>query len=72
MQHRNYNIDKFVYATPFTKDGKSHGEMKEQFKRKTYLQVSHTFPYVKTRISVIKRYVFIFDSKNFTANLRSF
>ncbi|XP_076814693.1 dedicator of cytokinesis protein 7-like isoform X2 [Clavelina lepadiformis] len=53
---RNYNIDKFVYATPFTKDGKSHGEMKEQFKRKTYLQVSHTFPYVKTRISVIKRW----------------
>nr|CAB3239426.1 dedicator of cytokinesis protein 7 [Phallusia mammillata] len=53
---RNFNIDKFMYATPFTKDGKAHGEMKEQFKRKTFLQVSNAFPYIKTRISVIKRW----------------
>uniref|UniRef100_H2Y8Y6 DOCKER domain-containing protein n=1 Tax=Ciona savignyi TaxID=51511 RepID=H2Y8Y6_CIOSA len=53
---RNFNVDKFMYATPFTKDGKAHGEMVEQYKRKTFLQVSHTFPYLKTRINVIKKW----------------
>ena len=56
MFGRNFGIKKFVYATPFTKDGKAHGEMREQFKRKTFLQVSHTFPYVKTRVNVVRRW----------------
>ena len=52
---RNYNVNMFMYATPFTKNGKAHGEMKEQFKRKTYLKVSNAFPYVKTRLAVVKK-----------------
>jgi len=53
---RNYNIDKFVYCTPFTKDGRSHGDAKEQYKRKTFLQVANTFPYLKTRNHVINKW----------------
>ncbi|XP_078495835.1 dedicator of cytokinesis protein 7 [Ciona intestinalis] len=53
---RNFNVDKFMYATPFTLDGKAHGEMVEQYKRKTFLQVAHTFPYLKTRINVINKW----------------
>merc|ERR1719414_1997041 len=30
--------------------------MKEQFKRKTYLKVSNAFPYVKTRLAVVKKW----------------
>jgi len=44
-----------VYATPFTMDGRAHGELKEQYKRRTVLTTSHAFPYVKTRILVIAR-----------------
>ncbi|GBM46681.1 Dedicator of cytokinesis protein 7 [Araneus ventricosus] len=52
---RNYNIRCFIYATPFTPDGRAHGELHEQYKRKTILTTSYTFPYVKTRIQVIER-----------------
>ncbi|CAG0888532.1 unnamed protein product, partial [Darwinula stevensoni] len=45
----------FVYATPFTQDGRAHGELHEQFKRKTVLTVANHFPYIKTRIQVIQR-----------------
>ena len=46
---------RFMYATPFTMDGRAHGELKDQYKRKTILTVSHSFPYVKTRLPVINR-----------------
>ncbi|KAG8196069.1 hypothetical protein JTE90_007809 [Oedothorax gibbosus] len=52
---RNYNIRCFIYATPFTPDGRAHGELHEQYKRKTILTTAYTFPYVKTRIQVIER-----------------
>ncbi|XP_069126839.1 dedicator of cytokinesis protein 7-like isoform X2 [Argopecten irradians] len=52
---KNYNIKRFMYATPFTLDGRAHGEIFEQYKRKTILTTSHTFPYVKTRMAVINR-----------------
>ncbi|GFS94716.1 dedicator of cytokinesis protein 7 [Nephila pilipes] len=52
---RNYNIRCFIYATPFTPDGRAHGELHEQYKRKTILTTSYTFPYVKTRIQVVER-----------------
>ncbi|CEF63950.1 LD20667p [Strongyloides ratti] len=55
MFHRRYNVKRFVYATPFTKDGRSHGELKDQYKRKTILTTSKSFPYVKSRIKVIKK-----------------
>ncbi|XP_056020103.1 dedicator of cytokinesis protein 7-like isoform X2 [Ostrea edulis] len=50
---KNNNIKRFVFATPFTQDGRAHGEIHEQHKRKTILTTSHTFPYVKTRLQVI-------------------
>ncbi|XP_072019097.1 dedicator of cytokinesis protein 7-like isoform X1 [Amphiura filiformis] len=52
---RNYNIRRFMYATPFTKDGRAHGDLQEQYKRKTILTTSHAFPYIKTRVNVIEK-----------------
>lgn len=48
-------IERFIFATPFTKSGKAHGELHEQCKRKTILTTANHFPYVKTRIQVINR-----------------
>lgn len=44
-----------MYATPFTPSGKAHGELHEQYKRKTILTTAVHFPYVKTRIQVVNR-----------------
>ena len=52
---KNYNLRRFVYCTPFTLDGRAHGDLHEQFKRKTILTTSHAFPYIKTRINVIHK-----------------
>ncbi|XP_022240544.1 dedicator of cytokinesis protein 7-like isoform X2 [Limulus polyphemus] len=52
---KNYNINCFVYATPFTPDGRAHGDLHEQFKRRTILTTENSFPYVKTRVQVTKR-----------------
>ncbi|PIK59756.1 putative dedicator of cytokinesis protein 7 [Apostichopus japonicus] len=49
------NIKRFVFATPFTKGGKAHGELKDQYKRKTILTTVNSFPYIKTRVGIIKR-----------------
>lgn len=35
--------------------GKAHGELREQYKRKTILTTAVHFPYVKTRIQVVNR-----------------
>nr|XP_018911108.1 PREDICTED: dedicator of cytokinesis protein 7 [Bemisia tabaci] len=52
---KNFNIRRFMFATPFTTNGKAHGELHEQYKRKTILTVANHFPYVKTRIQVVSR-----------------
>ncbi|KAH7727015.1 Dock6 protein [Aphelenchoides avenae] len=52
---RNYKVNRFIYSTPFTKDGKAHGDLKDQYKRKTVLCTQHSFPYLKTRLRVIQR-----------------
>ncbi|XP_063891201.1 dedicator of cytokinesis protein 7 [Helicoverpa armigera] len=52
---KNYNIKRFMYATPFTVGGRAHGDIAEQCKRKTILTAAHHFPYVKTRIQVVQR-----------------
>lgn len=44
-----------MYCTPFTLDGRAHGDLNEQYKRKTILTTSHAFPYIKTRINVIHK-----------------
>ncbi|XP_065358004.1 dedicator of cytokinesis protein 7 isoform X2 [Calliphora vicina] len=58
---RNFNIKRFIFATPFTKSGKAHGDLHEQCKRKTILTTANHFPYVKTRIQVINRQQIILD-----------
>lgn len=52
---RNFNINRFIFSTPFTKAGKAHGELHEQYKRKTILTTASHFPSVKTRIQVVGR-----------------
>uniref|UniRef100_A0A673M8D7 Dedicator of cytokinesis protein 7-like n=1 Tax=Sinocyclocheilus rhinocerous TaxID=307959 RepID=A0A673M8D7_9TELE len=52
---KNYNLRTFMYCTPFTLDGRAHGDLHEQYKRKTFLTTSHAFPYIKTRINVIHK-----------------
>ncbi|KJH41274.1 dedicator of cytokinesis [Dictyocaulus viviparus] len=55
IKDSNNEIDRFVYATPFTRDGKAHGDLKDQYKRRTLLTTQQSFPYVKTRIRVVER-----------------
>ncbi|XP_077987576.1 dedicator of cytokinesis protein 9-like [Glandiceps talaboti] len=50
---KNNNIRRFMFETPFTKTGKAHGSLDEQYKRRTVLTTSHSFPYVKKRILVV-------------------
>ncbi|XP_060040571.1 dedicator of cytokinesis protein 6 isoform X2 [Erinaceus europaeus] len=52
---RNYGLRTFLFCTPFTPDGRAHGELAEQHKRKTLLSTDHAFPYIKTRIRVCQR-----------------
>ncbi|XP_028405418.1 dedicator of cytokinesis protein 7-like [Dendronephthya gigantea] len=53
---KNYNIRRFVFATPFTPSGQAHADsLVNQYKRKTILTVSHAFPYLKTRVNVIDK-----------------
>uniref|UniRef100_A0A914ICA2 Uncharacterized protein n=1 Tax=Globodera rostochiensis TaxID=31243 RepID=A0A914ICA2_GLORO len=52
---RSYRLRQFVYATPFTQNGKAHGPLEAQWKRKTVLGLENSFPYVKTRLRVIER-----------------
>uniref|UniRef100_A0A8C8SQD4 Dedicator of cytokinesis 6 n=1 Tax=Pelusios castaneus TaxID=367368 RepID=A0A8C8SQD4_9SAUR len=52
---KNYDLRTFLFCTPFTLDGRAHGELHEQRKRKTLLTTSHAFPYIKTRLPVIHK-----------------
>ncbi|XP_051893532.1 dedicator of cytokinesis protein 7-like isoform X2 [Pristis pectinata] len=52
---RNSNLRRFIYSTPYTLNGRAHGELSQQYKRKTILTTLHAFPYIKTRINVIEK-----------------
>ncbi|CAH2273031.1 Hypothetical predicted protein [Pelobates cultripes] len=52
---KNYNLRTFLFCTPFTLDGRAHGDLHEQYKRKTVLTTSNAFPYIKTRVNVLHR-----------------
>ncbi|XP_044134776.1 dedicator of cytokinesis protein 6 isoform X6 [Bufo gargarizans] len=52
---KNYNLRTFLFCTPFTLDGRAHGDLHEQYKRKTFLTTSHAFPYIKTRVNVLHK-----------------
>src|SRR4051794_36868342 len=46
---QNADIKEFVFETPFTKGGKSHGALNEQYKRRTILSVETAYPNMLTR-----------------------
>ncbi|XP_039370294.1 dedicator of cytokinesis protein 6 isoform X3 [Mauremys reevesii] len=52
---KNYGLRCFLFCTPFTRDGRAHGELHEQHKRKTLLTTSHAFPYIRTRLPVVHK-----------------
>lgn len=47
-------IGRFAFNTPFTPSGKAHGDVTEQYMRKTILTSMECFPYVKKRSKVVK------------------
>lgn len=49
---RQHNVRNFCFETPFTPSGKARGDIDQQWKRKTICTTSHTFPYIKKRISI--------------------
>uniref|UniRef100_H2YGG2 DOCKER domain-containing protein n=1 Tax=Ciona savignyi TaxID=51511 RepID=H2YGG2_CIOSA len=49
---QQHNVRNFVFETPFTPGGRARGDIEEQWKRKTILTTSHSFPYVKKRIPI--------------------
>ena len=44
---------RFAFTTPFTVSGRAHGQLHEQYKRRTILTVANSLPYTKTRVTVI-------------------
>ena len=39
---KNNNIRRFMYETPFTKNGRAHGQVHEQWKRRTLITSTST------------------------------
>uniref|UniRef100_A0A1I8PPX3 Dedicator of cytokinesis protein 9 n=1 Tax=Stomoxys calcitrans TaxID=35570 RepID=A0A1I8PPX3_STOCA len=52
---QNHDVDTFMYETPFTKSGAARGSVEEQWKRKTVIKTTYSFPYVLKRIPVKTR-----------------
>jgi hypothetical protein len=54
---QNFDIQYFIYETPFTKDGGAAytEDPSKQWKRKTILTSARAFPYVGTRVEVISK-----------------
>jgi len=52
---RKFNLDQFIFESPFTKSGKAHGDLADQCKRKTILRTAKAFPFVKSRLPVIEK-----------------
>ncbi|KAJ5076990.1 dedicator of cytokinesis dock [Anaeramoeba ignava] len=52
---RSFNLSKFFFETPFTKSGKPHGNINEQYLTKTILSCRGTFPYLIKRLPIINK-----------------
>lgn len=51
---RNVGLERFVFSTPFIpRSGRTHGDLREQHKRKTIVSVAHAFPYIVARQPVL-------------------
>src|SRR3990167_6570755 len=52
----NTNLSNFVFETPYTLSGKSHADdISGQFKKKTIITISGSFPSIVNRLPVIKK-----------------
>uniref|UniRef100_A0A6B2KYP6 DOCKER domain-containing protein n=1 Tax=Arcella intermedia TaxID=1963864 RepID=A0A6B2KYP6_9EUKA len=53
----NFDVNKFIFETPFTKEGgKAYTEdVSKQWKRKTTLEMKHSFPFITNRLRVEKK-----------------
>lgn len=47
-------FDRFLFDTPFTKNGKTQGGLEDQWKRRTVVQTDGSFPALVNRLQVIK------------------
>ncbi|GMG98861.1 hypothetical protein Nepgr_000701 [Nepenthes gracilis] len=47
-------FDRFLFDTPFTKNGKTQGGLEDQWKRRTVLQTEGSFPALVSRLLVVK------------------
>jgi hypothetical protein len=47
-------FDRFLFDTPFTKNGKTQGGLEDQWKRRTVLQTEGSFPALVNRLLVTK------------------
>ncbi|KAA8534720.1 hypothetical protein F0562_029838 [Nyssa sinensis] len=47
-------FDRFLFDTPFTKNGKTQGGLEDQWKRRTVLQTEGSFPALVNRLLVIR------------------
>ncbi|KAG8363226.1 hypothetical protein BUALT_Bualt19G0000100 [Buddleja alternifolia] len=47
-------FDRFLFDTPFTKNGKTQGGLEDQWKRRTVLQTEGSFPALVNRLQVTK------------------
>ncbi|XP_068661725.1 guanine nucleotide exchange factor SPIKE 1-like isoform X1 [Aristolochia californica] len=47
-------FDRFLFDTPFTKNGKTQGGLEDQWKRRTVLQTEGSFPALVNRLVVVK------------------
>ncbi|KAJ4832808.1 MAP kinase Spk1 [Turnera subulata] len=47
-------FDRFLFDTPFTKNGKTQGGLEDQWKRRTVLQIDGSFPALVNRLLVTK------------------
>ncbi|XP_073941513.1 dedicator of cytokinesis protein Ziz isoform X2 [Choristoneura fumiferana] len=54
---RAHNVRRFVFETPFTRDGAARGPVHHQRLRLTKLTAENWFPYVKRRVPVIETQV---------------
>ncbi|KAL4715192.1 hypothetical protein ACJJTC_012239 [Scirpophaga incertulas] len=54
---RAHNVRRFVFETPFTRDGGARGPVHHQRLRLTHLTAESWFPYVKRRVPVVETHV---------------
>ncbi|XP_055917510.1 dedicator of cytokinesis protein 9 isoform X2 [Eupeodes corollae] len=54
---QNHDVDTFMYETPFTKTGGARGNVEDQWKRKTIVTTTYSFPYVLKRIPIKDRQI---------------